>query len=144
MSPIAVPVPFEQLQAEAIEARDNTIPAPYHLPKSTLPLPKNVSGLVSSSGILDEKELEIINLSATQLRDAIASKQYSAVQVTKAYCKAAAIAQQATNCLTMLFEDEALERAKWLDDQLEQTGKVVGPMHGVPASIKVSQPFLLL
>jgi amidase len=137
MSPIAIQPSFAELQAEAIAARDATIPAAYKLPKSLYPLPKNVSTTLYDANILDETELSIVELTATQLRDAIAAKKYTAVQATKAYCKAAAIAQQVTNCLTELFEAEALERAQWLDAELERTGKVVGPFHGLPASIKV-------
>lgn len=138
MSPIAVQVPYEQLRADAIEARDATIPTAYRLPKSLHPLPKNVTGILTSAGILDDTELGIVNLSAVQVAQAVKEKRYTAVQVTKAFCKAAAIAQQTTNCLTELFEEEALERAKWLDEEYARTGEVVGPMHGVPASIKVS------
>jgi Asp-tRNA(Asn)/Glu-tRNA(Gln) amidotransferase A subunit family amidase len=41
-----------------------------------------------------------------------------------------------TNCLTEIFIDRALERAAWLDEQLKSTGKVVGPLHGLPISLK--------
>lgn len=41
-----------------------------------------------------------------------------------------------TNCLTEIFIDRALERAAWLDEQLKSTGKLVGPLHGLPVSLK--------
>ena len=41
-----------------------------------------------------------------------------------------------TNCLTEIFVERALERAKELDDILRETGKVVGPLHGLPISLK--------
>src|SRR6267154_4774164 len=41
-----------------------------------------------------------------------------------------------TNCLTEIFVDRALERAAWLDEQLKSTGKIVGPLHGLPVSLK--------
>ena len=41
-----------------------------------------------------------------------------------------------TNCLTEIFVERALERAAWLDEQLELKGKVVGPLHGLPISLK--------
>jgi Asp-tRNA(Asn)/Glu-tRNA(Gln) amidotransferase A subunit family amidase len=41
-----------------------------------------------------------------------------------------------TNCLTEIFVKRALERAAWLDKQLKSTGKVVGPLHGLPISLK--------
>lgn len=44
------------------------------------------------------------------------------------YCK--------TNCLTEIFIDRALERAKQLDEHLRTTGTPVGPLHGLPVSLK--------
>lgn len=41
-----------------------------------------------------------------------------------------------TNCLTEIFVDRALARAKEVDDHLKVTGKVVGPLHGLPVSLK--------
>lgn len=41
-----------------------------------------------------------------------------------------------TNCLSDLFFDEAIKSAKALDAHLNQTGKVVGPLHGLPISLK--------
>lgn len=43
-----------------------------------------------------------------------------------------------TSCLTEHFFDRALERAKYLDDYLQREGRVVGPLHGLPVSIKDS------
>lgn len=43
-----------------------------------------------------------------------------------------------TNCLTEIMFDEALVRAKACDDYLATTGTVIGPLHGLPISIKDS------
>lgn len=40
------------------------------------------------------------------------------------------------NCLTEIFVDQALSRAAELDAHLKNTGKVVGPLHGLPISLK--------
>ena len=40
------------------------------------------------------------------------------------------------NCLTEIFVERALARAKELDEYLKTTGKVVGPLHGLPISLK--------
>lgn len=50
----------------------------------------------------------------------------------------AAIAQQLTNCLTEILFDRALARARHLDHIQETTGSTVGPLHGIPISLKDS------
>ena len=39
-------------------------------------------------------------------------------------------------CLTQWFPEMALAQAKALDEHLARTGKTVGPLHGVPVSVK--------
>jgi amidase len=41
-----------------------------------------------------------------------------------------------TNCLTEIFFDKALKRATELDVYLQKYGKPMGPLHGVPISLK--------
>ncbi|KAL1404951.1 hypothetical protein Q8F55_008563 [Vanrija albida] len=135
MSPAKIPRPAAELAAEAIAVRDSTIPAAYRLPKGTV-LPKNVTTVLATCGLLSAAELAIVDLDATRLAEAVAARTYTAVEVATAYVKAAAVAQQTTNCLVELFAAEALERAAFLDAELERTGSVVGPFHGVPVSIK--------
>ena len=53
-----------------------------------------------------------------------------------AFCKRAAIAHQLTNCLTEIFFDDALVRAKFLDEEYARTSKMLGPLHGVSISLK--------
>lgn len=48
-----------------------------------------------------------------------------------------------TNCLTETLFDEALERAKYCDEYLAKEGKPLGPLHGLPISLKVTN-FLIL
>jgi Asp-tRNA(Asn)/Glu-tRNA(Gln) amidotransferase A subunit family amidase len=50
----------------------------------------------------------------------------------------AAIAHQLTRCLTEPLFTAALERAQKLDDHLQRTGKPVGPLHGLPVTVKDS------
>lgn len=82
------------LAKKAIAARDATIPKEYALPESLFPLPKDRRDLLQRSGLLDKKELEIVNQGVIPLAKAIADKKYTSVEVTKAFIKAAAIAQQ--------------------------------------------------
>jgi amidase len=101
-------------------------------------LPSRVIDLPSTSPLLTPLDRRIVHLDATDLRDEIAQGKLTAVQVIEAYIKTAALAHQATNCLTDFFPGEARERAEWLDERMRVTGKPVGPLHGVPISVKVS------
>ncbi|KAI0778712.1 amidase [Trametes elegans] len=79
---------------------------------------------------------EIVQLDATALAAAIRERRYTALEVAEAFCHAATIAQDLTNCLTEVFFEEGLQRARELDRHLAETGEVVGPLHGVPVSVK--------
>ncbi|KAL2854839.1 amidase signature domain-containing protein [Aspergillus pseudoustus] len=94
---------------------------------------------IRKSGILTEAELDITGkYSAAQLLQRLAWGDVSSVDVTRAFCKRAAVAGQLTNCLTEHFFSRALKRAQYLDEYLKREGKVAGPLHGLPISLKDS------
>ncbi|KAJ7040376.1 general amidase [Mycena alexandri] len=86
--------------------------------------------------VLSSLDLEITESTVATLLANLASSKWSSVQVTTSFYKRAIVAQQLTNCLTEIFRDRALARAKELDEHLEKTGKVVGALHGLPISLK--------
>ncbi|KAM3501560.1 hypothetical protein MY11210_009339 [Beauveria gryllotalpidicola] len=86
--------------------------------------------------LLPSQVVQITALSATELAVKIKERHFSSVQVAEAFCHRAAVAQQLTNCLTEIFFADAIEQARYLDRILETTGKLVGPLHGVPVSVK--------
>ncbi|KIP11093.1 hypothetical protein PHLGIDRAFT_28037 [Phlebiopsis gigantea 11061_1 CR5-6] len=94
----------------------------------------DVSHLPTSQ--LSGREREIVHQDATALVHALRERRYSAVEVATAFCRVAAGAQAVCNCLTEVFFAEALQRAAELDAHLAETGCVVGPLHGLPVSIK--------
>lgn len=46
--------------------------------------------------------------------------------------------REQTSCLTETFFPQALDRARFLDEYLQREGKPIGPLHGLPISIKDS------
>lgn len=88
------------------------------------------------NSLISDREREITNSSVLSLSRKIANKTYSAVEVTRAFCHRTALIQQLTNCCSEIFFDRGLSRAAELDDILQNTGAVVGPLHGVPISLK--------
>ncbi|GAA5867560.1 hypothetical protein JCM1840_002551 [Sporobolomyces johnsonii] len=129
-------------QARAVakrEAEAALIPSAWRLSRTALAssLPLDVRDVPRTSGILIERELAITEetdarVILANLRDGI----WTATELATAFCKRAAIAQQLTSCLTEVLFNRALARAAELDAHVANTGKVVGPLHGLPISLK--------
>ncbi|KAI5959886.1 uncharacterized protein KGF55_005118 [Candida pseudojiufengensis] len=86
--------------------------------------------------ILSPKEFEYTDSSASTILSNIASGKWTSTEVFKAFAHRAIIAHQFTNCAVEIFIDEGLQRAKELDDYFKTNGKVIGPLHGLPISLK--------
>jgi amidase len=100
---------------------------------------KDCRPLIESCGILSAEELEITNTTeASKIVDNILSQVWTSEAVATAFCKRAAVAQQLIGCCTEMFFERAIQGAKELDEHLARTGKPVGPLHGLPISLKDS------
>ena len=77
-------------------------------------------------------------MAKAELLKLMSEGKVKSVEIVTAFCKRAAIAQQCVNCLTEIFFDQALTRAKECDDYMEKHGKMMGALHGLPISLKVS------
>ncbi|KAH8587749.1 putative fatty-acid amide hydrolase [Bisporella sp. PMI_857] len=92
----------------------------------------------TTGGILNDVECKVTSeYDATALLEKLKTGDLSAEQATIAFCKRAAIAHQLRNCLTEIFFDEAIERARQLDQE-RKSGKTLRPFHGLPISLKDS------
>ncbi|KAK3725527.1 hypothetical protein LTR37_000497 [Vermiconidia calcicola] len=128
---------WESIASRKQEERTSRIPKEWTLPSSIDQNRHNVLGVPRESGILTEDELRLTeNYDATALLSGLSTGLLKSIDVVTAFCKRAAIAQQVTNCLTEIFFGDAIARAKQLDEQLARTGKPMGPLHGLPISIK--------
>lgn len=124
---------MEEFDAKFLEACRSKIPSDAVLDAE----PIDARDFVTSAGLLSESEAQIVNeLSIQDLLDKQLAGELSAEQITRAYIKSAIIAQLATNCVMQFLIPSALERAKELDLYLKETGKLFGPMHGIPISLK--------
>ncbi|KAI1387484.1 amidase [Hypoxylon trugodes] len=131
---------WQELQAAKEAERDSRIPSEWKLKKEYFP-PEDIVDLrpfVNSCEILSPAELAITSeeYDATSLAAAIAKGKFTAEEVVIAFCKRAAVGHQLCNMLTEIMFKDAIERAKELDSIFKTTGKVVGPLHGVPMTFK--------
>ncbi|GAW20091.1 hypothetical protein ANO14919_095870 [Xylariales sp. No.14919] len=128
-------------QARAAAKREDTLNKIYpkwRLSPIDLARAKEQRNLTGSfiQQFLQAEEISIISRDSIDIVEAIKKGELTAVQVTSAFCKAAAIAHQINNCLHEIFFDQALERAAWLDAHFSATNSPVGPLHGLPVSLK--------
>lgn len=129
---------WETIAKSKQAALTESIPAEYRIPEDLLPPDSqlDVTPWPKQSGWFSEEELEITSSTASDILKKIASNAWSSEDVTKAFCKRAAAAHQLINCLSDAFFEEAIKSAVALDDHLRQTGRVTGPLHGLPISLK--------
>jgi amidase len=147
---------WEEIGEKARERLDASIPPEWRIPKDKMPTAeqKDVTDVPFLSGLFTEREILITTSGATHIVDLIAKGEWKAQEVARAFCKRAAVAHQLvcfadktrdqgafltsfqTNCLTVTMFDDAIQRAKQLDDHFKRTGKTVGPLHGLPISLK--------
>lgn len=126
---------WQKIAQHAKDHRDSTIlslspPAP-HVPNN---LPQNVMDLPEQ--LLEARVLSITNLFPEELIASLASGEVSAVEVTTAFLQRAAVSQGLTNCITELLPERALQRANELDAYFNEHKRPLGPLHGLPISIK--------
>lgn len=108
----------------------------YRMPEEYIPKSDGVDVTDIPKKFLSKEELAITELNATDLVKKIATGELTSVEVFKAFAKRATAAHQLTNCAMQIFMDEGLGAAKELDAYFKTNGKTVGPLHGLPISLK--------
>lgn len=129
-------VSWQELVADKRQRQEASIPKNWLIATPSVDV-FDVRKVPEECGLLSAKELRITEIDDIDLLlKKLASGEWSSVEVTTAFYKRAIVAHQVVNCLTEIFVERALQRARWLDEQLKITGKVVGPLHGLPISLK--------
>jgi amidase len=83
---------WEQLVSDKTSRLSKTIPVEWRIQE--LPKEDSVFEYPRASGLLSQEELEITNSSATELVEKLSKGVLKSVDVTLAFCKRAALAQQ--------------------------------------------------
>ncbi|KAF2160433.1 hypothetical protein M409DRAFT_70401 [Zasmidium cellare ATCC 36951] len=126
---------WKSIAQERQDHRSKTIAAVEPpVPEIPKDLPSNVTGIPRK--LLPEDVITITETGPEILLQQLASQKLTCTAVTKAFLQRAGLASRLTNCVTELLPDRALSRAKYLDDYLHEHGKPIGPLHGLPISVK--------
>ncbi|OAA35649.1 general amidase [Metarhizium rileyi] len=128
-------------EAKAAAKRESTsakIPPSWRLSAEDLQKAKNQRDLTGSfiQQFLTEHDNNITSKNSLELVGSLSCGDLSALEVATAFCKTAAVAHQINNCLHEIFFDVAIERATYLDAYFAQHKKAIGPLHGLPISLK--------
>jgi len=81
----------------------NSIPSEWRIPYNKLPPPEqlDVTGFPKECGLLTETELAITESYATEIVGAVAAGEWTSEEVTRAFCKRAAVAHQVVSFLPL-------------------------------------------
>lgn len=125
---------WKYIAAQKRAERLSKIPAEWRIPLHTLPSPEDkfVQDFPKTSGFFTERELQLTEAVASEVVARIASGEWTATEVITAVCKRAAVAQQLINCVSEIYFQEGIKRARELDEHFRIEGKTVGPLHGLP------------
>ncbi|EGX89098.1 acetamidase [Cordyceps militaris CM01] len=129
---------WENIGARKRALLSASIPEEWRVPATLLPpdAQDDVTTWPATSGWFTQAELDITEQTATQLVAKLTTGALSSETVTRAFCKRAAAAHQLVNCLSETCFERALATARARDAHFAKTGQPVGPLHGLPISLK--------
>jgi amidase len=119
--------------AQAHRAKSIALVEPQ-VPELSAQLPSNATTLPAE--LLSADVIEVTELPVEILLQRLAAGKLTSTRVTKAFLQRAGLASKAVNCVTELLPQKALARAAYLDEYYVAHGKPIGPLHGLPISVK--------
>ena len=125
---------WQQICAEVQKYRDDSIARVESVPQAPKELPLDVTGVPRQ--LLSPEDVSVTELPPEHLQAKLQSGELKCVPVIQAFLRRAALAQQLTNCISELLPESALKRAEELDAYFERNKAPIGPLHGVPISVK--------
>ena len=132
---VMAPKTWQEIAQDMQKHRANTIIAVEPaVPDPPPDLPLNVTGMPKQ--LLSDEVLSITERLPEDLILELANNTLSALAVTNAFLQRAGLASKLVNCCTELLPERALTRAKFLDDYMVKHKKPIGPLHGLPISVK--------
>ncbi|KAL2374299.1 hypothetical protein RJZ57_001234 [Blastomyces gilchristii] len=114
----------------------NLIPEKWRIPTPLPPASELRDVTTYIQQFLSPREIQITELDIVSLARRTTTGQWTAVEVTEAFCHRAALAHQFVNCLHEIYFAAALKDAQKLDAYFAEHKKPLGPLHGIPISLK--------
>jgi amidase len=102
---------YREVSAIAQNRRDTKIAAYYSPPEDKeASLPNNLTEYALNSGYYTPEERTIVETEADAILEKIATREWTSLTVTKAFCKASAYAQRLTNCITEVRHQRSAQK----------------------------------
>lgn len=136
---MVVPGEWEDIVRRKREERESRLPKEWQVELPAPGVAYNPLMALIESGVLSPQELDWTDpkkSDATATLALLSSGHISAEHLITAFCKRAAAANSLTNFISEVNFTQAIERAKELDRHFRETGKVIGPLHGLPITVK--------
>ena len=125
---------WQETAREAQKLRDESLKRVPGVPSVPDQLPLDVTGVAET--VLEHEGFSLTEMPPENLITQLGRGHLTCVKVIEAFLRRAAVAQALTNCITELLPERALARAEQLDLYYHEHHEPIGPLHGLPVSVK--------